>query len=223
MSLHAHSPTDRWLWPTLAAFVLLHSSQVRVALRAVIEGSAFSWSYVSGLTLDHALATSSGRGLSGHTDYLLAQAFVAIWLLAMGLRRPDRFFQPGLLAWNSIALGMALWLDANVGDTLRVEKQTLGISLPHFWANVFPAAVAWSLALIFVLRNWRRPEPPVARWTRRNTLFAGIAVILLLATAVLLNLGPQHGTWDRAGIGTLYAGLFAAMAALARWRSDRTA
>jgi len=211
---------DKLLLLTLIVFFYAYSSPVRVATRAALEGRDFSWAYVSGIASSGGAAVASGRGLFGHTDYILFLAFAVAWLLCMGLRKPDGHFRAGLAGWTSIGFGVGLWLAIRMGDRLTVGKQTLGLAdLSFLWTQVAPAGAAWLLAAILLVRGERGGSPPRAEWTRLNALLMAAAAGFLVLAAVLLNVGPQHGRADFHGVGMMYFGFTLLMLGLSPWEA----
>lgn len=212
---------DKLLCLALLAFFYAYSSPVRVAIRSAFEGRQFSWGYPSGVTESGKVAMVSGKGLFGHTDYILLTSFAAIWILCAGMRKPDRFFQVALAGWTSIGLGVGLWLGLDQGDSLTSNKQTLGLTgLSYLWMEVLPAAIAWLLALAVLLRGWLRRESQfaAAAWTRLNTILLASAAAFLVLAGVLLNIGPQHSTADFNGVGSTYVSLILFLLGIAPWQ-----
>jgi hypothetical protein len=209
---------DKLLLLTLIVFFYAYSSPIRVALRAGLEGSEFSWGYASGVRLDGQVAMAHGHGFYGHSDYILFIAFSVAWLLCAGLRKPDAFFRAGIAIWTSIGFGVGLWLTFALGTSLTSNKDTLGATnLSYFWTEVAPAGLAWVLALALLIRSRRAPPPPPTRWTRINTMLnVGAAAFFTLA-AILLNAGPPHGDADFNGVGMLYIGLMLLLLGAAPW------
>jgi hypothetical protein len=211
---------DKLLLLTLFALFYAYSSPVRVAVRALLEGSQFSWSYPLGVRLDGEIAAASGKGLFGHTSYILFVAFAILWLLCAGLRRPDGWFRGALAGWTSIGFGVDVWLTAELGDGLTSNKTTLGLSnLSYLWTEVVPAGAAWFLAMALLTRGWFRGSAAAqgAPWRRINTMFGLAAAGFLLLAAVLLNMGPQHGPADFNGIGMMYLAFLLALLSLSPW------
>lgn len=210
---------DKLLLLTLLAFFYAYSSPVRVAIRAALEGRDFSWGYTSGITPEGKIAMAWGKGLQGHTDYILHAAFPVIWLLCAVMRRPDRFVQAALVGWTSIGLGVGLWLGFSLGDSLTSSKQTLGLTgLSYMWMEVLPAAVAWLLALALFVRGPSQAQQEARSvWLRINTMLITCAAGFMLLSAFLLNAGPQHGNADFHGVGMMYFALIFLMLGVAPW------
>jgi hypothetical protein len=216
---------DKLLCLALLMFFYAYSSPVRVAIRSAFEGRQFSWGFPSGVTESGKVAMMSGKGLFGHTDYILLTSFAVIWILCAGMRKPDRFFQVALAGWTSIGFGVGLWLGLDQGDSLTSNKQTLGLAgLSYLWMEVLPAVVAWLLALAVLVRGWVRgdSQPAAAAWTRLNTILLTSAAAFLVLGGVLLNIGPQHGAADFNGVGMTYVSLILFLLGVAPWR-ERTA
>lgn len=215
---------DKLLLVSLLALFNSGSTYIRVALRALLEGRSFQWSYYAGLKADGTSPSLiSGYGLHGHTEPLLVEAFVVIWLLWLGCRKPDGVFKAAFATWATIKLGMALWLAAGLGDQLRVSMETIGIvNAPMAWFTVPPLALTWLMSAALLARHVTRPGSlPEIRWTRVNTgLLIGGAALLLLS-ALVLNLGVQHGLGDVVGIAVMYAALLALILGACPWEGRR--
>jgi hypothetical protein len=213
--------SDKLLLLSLLVFFYAYSTFVRVAARAAIEGPDFTWSYYSGFRIDGSLAIAGGAGLLGHTSFLLTSAFVVVLLLCMGFRKPDRFFQVALLGWTSIGFGVGLWLTHQFGDSLTTDKRTLGLSgLSVLWTSLLPSFATWLLAVALAVRGRLRPRPEfTAGWAPVNYWLLGTFVAVMLAAAVVLNLGPQHGEADFHGTGVLYLAFFCFMLGISPWEA----
>jgi hypothetical protein len=212
---------DKLLLLALLSTFYAYSSYIRVAIRALVEGPAFRWAYFAGVTPNGSVAVVSGQGIYGSFDYVLTAAFAVTFLLWCGLRRPDAHFRAGLLGWTSLGAAAALWLTLGTTDRLASGKETLGLAdLPHFWVEVLPVLLAWSLALLLVLRG-RQPSDsrPRPAWSPANRAFALAALACMGLAGLLLNLGPQHGSADFGGIGLLYASLCLAWLAASPWKA----
>lgn len=211
---------DKLLLVTLLALFTTGSTYIRVLLRSLLEGPGFLWSYYAGVKSSDTPATVSGHGMFGHTDTLLIGAFVVLWLIWAAGRRPDRFIITGLLGWTTIQLGSAIWLASQLGDDLRVSKETIGlINVSFAWTTMPPLVIAWLLsAALWVRTMMRRADPgPDAPWSTPNTVGIITAVIGCGASAFALNMGAQHGPGDLAGIVLMYLSLTALLLALAPW------
>ena len=214
--------TDKLLLLSLLAFFYAYSTFVRVAIRAAFEGPEFTWSYYSGVRTDGSLAIASGAGLFGHTSFVLTSAFAVVWLLCMGFRRPDRFFQTAMFAWTSIGFGVGVWLTHQFGDSLTTDKQTLGLSgLSLLWTDLLPSFIAWLLAVAVAVRGSLGPRAEAsAGWERVNGWLLGAFAVLMSAAAIVLNLGPQHGQADFNGMGLLYLAFFSFMLGISPWEAS---
>jgi hypothetical protein len=203
----------------LLALFTAGSTHLRVVLRSALEGREFQWSYYAGVRPDGKAAMISGEGLFGHVDALLVSAFAVLWLLWAVSRKPDRFTVTALAGWSTLQLGSALWLAANLGDSLRVSKETIGIVDASFaWFTLPPLAVACLLSAALLLRTWRRADPPPASpWTRLNTALLAVGAGACALSALLLNGGAQHGTADLLGLILMYLGLLAFLLGLSPW------
>lgn len=209
---------DKLLLVALGLFFFENSTYLRVAIRSALEGPAFQWAYYAGVTHTGAMAMVRGRGFLGHADYILAQAFIVLLLLVMGLRRPDRIFSGALLAWTSIALGMNAWLLWVAGDRMSSTKDTLGITIPAGWTDLLWPGAAWLAAFALFARDLlTRRDAPAIVWTGTNTILLAGAALVLAISGVLMNLGGQHGQMDFMGIGLIYVALTLFLAGLSPW------
>lgn len=211
---------DKLLLVTLLAVFTTGSTYIRVLLRSLLEGPGFLWSYYAGVKSSDAPAIVSGHGMFGHTDTLLFGAFVVLWLIWAASRRPDRFVITALAGWTTLQLGSAIWLASQLGDDLRVSKETIGlVNVSFAWIVMPPLVLAWLLtAALWVRTMMRRADPgPDARWIMPNTACLIAAVIGCGAAAIALNMGEQHGAGDFAGIVLMYLSLTALLLALAPW------
>ena len=216
--------SDKLRLVSLLAFFYAYSSPVRVAARSILEGRQFQWGYPSGITPSGKVAMAWGHGLAGHADYILYLACAISFFLCMALRAPGRLVDAAIVAWTSIGLGVGLWLSNELGSRLVSEKATLGwIGMSYLWTEVLPVAIAWVLALMVLIRDLRRHEPPrPPRWTSPNNVLTLVAVAFLVVAAILFNLGPQHGIGDIGGIVTLYIGLLVLFVGLSPWNVSST-
>ncbi len=209
---------DKLLLFALLALFYTYSSVLRVAIRAVLEGRDFGWAYYSGVAPDGSAAVAEGHGLFGHTDYLLVNALVVLWLLCAGLRKPDRFFQSALVGWTSIGFGMSLWLTFRFGSGLTSSKETLGLTaLTHGWTDLLAPGIAWLLSVALLIRGAPHAADHPGRWTALNRVLLLGSVGFLLVAALVLNLGQQHGGADFAGISAIYIVFFLFLLGVSPW------
>lgn len=211
---------DKLLLVTLIAVFITGSTYIRVLLRSLLEGPAFRWSYYAGVLDSERAAVASGHGMFGHTDILLINALVVLWLCWAASRRPDRFVVTALAGWTSLQLGSAVWLASQLGDDLRVSKETIGlIDVSFAWTTMPPLIVAWLLSMVLMVRTLTRHADPVkdAPWSVVNTACMATALACGAGVAFALNMGPQHGAGDLAGIVLMYMGLCAILLGLAPW------
>tara|TARA_R110002124_G_C8934326_1_gene512245 strand:+ start:1540 stop:2217 length:678 start_codon:yes stop_codon:yes gene_type:complete len=211
---------DKLLLLSLLALFNAGSSHIRVLLRSLLEGADFRWSYYVGVRNGERPAIASGQGMFGHTDTILIGSLVLLWMLWAVSRRPDRFMVTALAGWTTLQLGSALWLAAQLGDDLRISKETIGlINVSFAWVIVPPLIISWLLSMALLVRTLlRRSEPAAAAsWTPVNTVSLAVAAGGLALSGVALNFGVQHGAGDLLGIGLIYASLFALMLGLAPW------
>lgn len=210
---------DKLLLITLVLFFYSYSSPIRVVVRSLLEGREFKWAYYAGVTPDGKAAVAHGEGLYGHFDYVLLNAFAIVWLLCMGLRQPDSFFRCALVAFTSIGLASAIWLELGIEGNLQVGKETLGLEgLSFLWSELFPTFLAWSSASALLI--WgicRETILPRPAWTPLNKWLLAAAAVILGLAALLLNFGEQHGWVDFNGIGMIYLALILFLIGMSPW------
>ncbi len=103
-----------------------------------------------------------------------------------------------------------------------VIQDTLGLaSMSYFWTELFPAAIAWLLATILLLKGSRLDGQDRVPWSGLNTWLSGGAAGAIAAAALLLAAGEQDGFADFAGIGLIYIGLMLFFLGIAPWREAR--
>lgn len=211
---------NKLLLTTLLLFFLENSTYLRVFIRSALEGSDFGWAYYAGLSRAGDTILARGVGLSGHTAFILANAFVVGLLLVMGLRRPDGVFRTALLAWTASALALQAWILFGANQELTHSRETLGqIALTVDWTSLIWPGLACLSALALWLRGLTHVSESNVGWTRTNSILLLCGAAVLVVAGALLNLGAQHGEWDFMGMGLIYAFLFMAFAGLAPWRS----
>ncbi len=212
-----------WLASVLFFFAA-HSTYLRVMSRMLFEGDVFRWGYETGLNAAGESVGVSGTGLLGHASYVAAMAFIIAALLFGALRRPDRVSAFLLFAWSAISLLLAAQVIYGAAEPLYTSMETIGIhnELMDWRFLVFPAAVAF-LGLILLLTTLTPDyQSPTRAWTGRNTLLVAVAGALFAASAVLLNVGEQHGNGDLAGLAAMYSGFLLAIVGLAPWEKRST-
>jgi hypothetical protein len=116
-------------------------------------------------------------------------------------------------------LSLSWWVLTQSSEAITVSKETLGmVDVPANWTMLLWPGLAWLGSFLLVARGLVRPRPVVAApWTRANTMFTVAAALALAASALLLNLGEQHGPLDFTGIGLIYMALTLALAGLSPW------
>jgi len=216
---------DKLLLVSLLALFNSGSTEIRVALRSLVEGHSFLWSSYAGVTRDGAAARISGAGLYGDAEPLLVGAFAVIWLLCAGLRRPSFGFAAAFAAWATIKLAVAIWLTAQLGEDLRISMDTIGIrNAPMAWLTLPPLILTWLLSATLLFRNWNRSgSPGPAAWTSLNTTLLAAAGGALLTSWLALNFGSQHGPGDLVGVALVYVGLLSILLGLAPWERRHSA
>jgi len=211
---------NKLLLLTLLQFFLENSTYLRVFIRSALEGSDFRWAYYAGLSRAGDTVLAHGVGLSGHTAFILANAFVVGLLLVMGLRRADATFRTALLTWTAATLSLHAWILFGANQELMHSRETLGqVAMTVDWTSLIWPALACVSALLLWLRGLTRVDNIEAAWSKTNTILLACAAAALVAAGTLLNFGEQHGKWDFTGMGLIYAFLFLMFAALAPWRA----
>jgi hypothetical protein len=214
---------NKLLLTTLLLFFLENSTYLRVFIRSALEGSDFRWAYYAGLSQAGDTMLAQGVGLSGHTAFILANAFVVALLLVMGLRRPDAMFRTALLAWTAAALWLNAWILAGANQELTHSRETLRqIALTVDWTSLIWPGLACLSALLLWLRGLSRRSEAEAAWAKANTILLVCSVAALVAAGLLLNFGAQHGDWDFIGMGLIYSSLFFMFVGLAPWQATTT-
>lgn len=210
---------NKLLLTALLLFFLENSTYLRVFVRSVLEGSDFGWAYYAGLSQAGDTVLAQGVGLSGHTAFILANAFVVGLLLVMGLRRPDATFRAALMAWTAAALWLNAWIFLGANQALTHSRETLGqVALSVNWTSLIWPGLAFLSALLLWLVGLRRGAEAATVWAKPNTILLTCAVIALVGAAIALNFGAQHDNWDFVGMGLIYAFLVLMFAGLAPWR-----
>ncbi len=187
-------------------------------IRGPMDGASYVWgaSYW-GLSV-------GGSGSGGDYWLLVVQGIVGLSILALGWRGARPPFHVLLLLWHGVLGTSAVYSAYTDPDPYRFRGDTLGIDIslawvgPLFLGGFFLLAVLWTCLDLRRTREFssagdkpRRytdredtlrdvPTRTVAAWTRTNTSWLAVLMLLLPVQFVLLRFGEPHGLTDRIGV-----------------------
>lgn len=171
----------------------------RLTMRAPMQGERFSWNY----------AGLGGQGATGGYGVVVLITIIGLITLTLGWRAPNRLFRWLVFVWALLLFlsSMAIVLS---DPGIVVTADTLGLEIPYAW-TVFPMdLIYFVLTFIWFLRGrrilkQRPPQKPVKpRWTRINTMFLILAVLLVPLEYALFNAGELHGSQDQAAVALTF-------------------
>lgn len=177
-------------------------------VRTLLEGETYEW----GFTLfgrNHA-----GAGLSGDLPVLLCLFALAVIAFIAAWRGPRRLAGLLMTVWFGLHAANAV-AQLQMGERFLFRGDTLNAAADLTWLFVGLPAVAMLGALALAIAPGDRRERSV--WTRANTVFTGLFVLILSAAAALLIYGTPHAQTDEWGVMLALANLLVANLALASW------
>jgi hypothetical protein len=160
----------------------------RLVVRGVSEGNQFAWAY----------GPLQGRGTGGDWWLLLLILVAGLTLLTLGWRRPNRLV-PWLVTMWMAGLALQSTLLVIVAPDLRLEGETLGLSLPYGWVTLPFDLLFLGLSLWWAISGKGRAVGGRPGWG-----WLALAAALIPAAVALFRSGEQHGLPDQLGVATTF-------------------
>jgi hypothetical protein len=163
-------------------------------IRGAMDGTSYAWGAgYFGLRV-------GGSGVGGHYWLLLVQGLVGLSILALGWRGARSPFHALLLLWHGLLASSAVHSALTNPDQYRFRGDTMGIDISLAWAGPLFFGGFFLLALLWVVRDVRRGERrSVPAWSRSNSSWLALMLLLLPIQFALLRLGEPHGLTDKIG------------------------
>lgn len=161
------------------------------AIRGVFDGPTYEWN----------LFGFSGNGLEGDYWFVLLGAVFGLSIQILGWRgakQPVHFLLSG---WYLFLAAGALYFAVQDPQSFRFRGDTLGIDISLAWIAplLFGAAAIASIWWSWTdLRKNRKVK--AVPWSRQNTIWVIILLVLLPVQLLLLRSGAPHGTSDQIGV-----------------------
>lgn len=177
-------------------------------IRGAFDGSSYTWgtSYFG--------KQFSGSGTGGYYWLPVVKSIFAITVLYLGWRGARVGFVILALLWQTFGFADALYSSITKPDDYRFKGDTLGVDVSLAWVAPTAYGIFLILTVVWAFRNtrgeWSEPVPP---WSRKNSVWLTLLVLLLPIQFVLLHFGSPQSTSDVIGVFiTIFQWLFVAKA-----------
>lgn len=124
------------------------------------------------------------------------------------------------MVWASLVfLSSAAIVISDPGIVITAE--TLGLELPFAWTLLPFDTLYVVITFVWFLRGWKtlRQHPIRPEWTRVNTAFLVLAVLLTPLAYILFNAGELHGKMDQAAVALTFIQYIIINLSLIPWRA----
>jgi len=178
---------------------LLHALLVLAALTTLVFWLPTIRGAFDGASYEWGLFGLHGTGMGGHYIWVVAGSVFGLAIQYLGWRGARPPAHALLTAWYLFLLVGAIYLTTSHPADFRFRGDTMGIDFSLGWIAplVLAAAVAGT---VYTWIHRSEPDNAPLSWTRRNTFWAALIVILLPVQFVLLRTGEPSGMSDQAGV-----------------------
>lgn len=135
----------------------------------------------------------AGEGFQGPFWVFILLTVFAVLLLFTGERGPRDLFQPLLILWHLMVLGVVVASVLQGGNNAAWQGQGLHWNIP-MWVVLVPGVIFTLLAGVWVIIDRQHPARRPAPWSRANT-FRVAGSLVLLATAFGLFRAGTNYNW----------------------------
>jgi hypothetical protein len=163
-------------------------------IRGAFDGSTYEW------RTEYFGQPFGGKGTNGDYWLPVMRSFLGIILLWLGWRGRLKAFSilaPPVLLFT---FADALYSSYTEPDAYVFRGDTLGMEVSLAWVAPVLSALFLALTLRWSIRQSRRPEPTPPTWSRTNTIWLSLLVLLLPVQFLLLRSGSPGSTNDVVGV-----------------------